>query len=140
MSLQRFAAITSTNAAKILGLYPQKGVIAPASDADLVLIEPNLHKTLTLDDLHADADYSIWEGFHCLGYPVMTILRGKVIVDHGTLVGSTSDGPWSSSLVLSGTRSATIHLRDSLARGERELQQGEHMAGILQRLVQLGRA
>ena len=94
MSLQRFAAITSTNAAKILGLYPQKGVIAPGSDADLVLIDPTLTKTLTLDDLHADSDYSIWEGFTCHGYPVMTILRGQVVVDHGRLLGSASDGQW----------------------------------------------
>jgi dihydropyrimidinase len=94
MPLQRFAAITSTNAARILGLYPQKGVIAPGSDADLVLIDPGLTKTLTLDDLHADSDYSIWEGFTCHGYPVMTILRGKVVVDHGRLLGSSSDGQW----------------------------------------------
>ncbi len=94
MSLQRFAAITATNAAKILGLYPQKGVIATGSDADLVLIDPKLHKTLTLDDLHADADYSIWEGFQCLGYPVMTILRGQVMVEHGRLVGETTAGQW----------------------------------------------
>jgi dihydroorotase-like cyclic amidohydrolase len=40
------------------------------------------------------ADYSIWEGFQCLGYPVMTILRGKVMVDHGRLVGLASDGQW----------------------------------------------
>jgi dihydropyrimidinase len=94
MSLQRFAAITSTNAAKILGLYPQKGAIAPGSDADLVLIDPHLRKTLTLDDLHADSDYSIWEGFACQGYPVMTILRGRVIVEDGKLLGSSSDGRW----------------------------------------------
>jgi dihydropyrimidinase len=94
MSLQRFAAITSTNAAKILGLYPQKGAVAPGSDADLVLIDPNLRKTLTLDDLHADSDYSIWEGFACQGYPVMTILRGKVIVEGGRLLGSSADGRW----------------------------------------------
>lgn len=94
MSLQRFAAITSTNAAKILGLYPQKGAIAPGSDADLVLIDPNLRKTLTLDDLHADSDYSIWEGFECQGYPVMTILRGKVMVEDGKLLGNSSDGRW----------------------------------------------
>jgi dihydropyrimidinase len=94
ISLQRFAAITSTNAAKILGLYPQKGAIAPGSDADLVLIDPNLRKTLTLDDLHADSDYSIWEGFACQGYPVMTILRGKVIVEDGKLLGSSADGRW----------------------------------------------
>jgi dihydropyrimidinase len=94
MSLQRFAAITSTNAAKILGLYPQKGAIAPGSDADLVLIDPHLRKTITLADLHADSDYSIWEGFACQGYPVMTILRGKVIVEDGKLLGSSSDGRW----------------------------------------------
>jgi dihydropyrimidinase len=94
MSLPRFVDITSANAAKILGLYPQKGAIQPGSDADLCLLDPALTKTITLDDLHADADYSIWEGFACQGYPVMTILRGKVIVDNGKLVGSSSDGRW----------------------------------------------
>jgi dihydropyrimidinase len=94
MSLPRFAAITSTNAAKILGLYPQKGAIAPGSDADLVLIDPHLRKTISLSDLHADSDYSIWDGFACHGYPVMTILRGKVIVEDGRLTGDTSDGRW----------------------------------------------
>jgi dihydropyrimidinase len=94
MSLQRFAAITSTNAAKILGLYPQKGAIAPGSDADLVLIDPHLRKTISLTDLHADSDYSIWEGFACQGYPVMTILRGKVIVEDGRVLGSVTDGRW----------------------------------------------
>jgi dihydropyrimidinase len=94
MSLQRFAAITSTNAAKILGLYPQKGAIAPGSDADLVLIDPQLRKTISLTDLHADSDYSIWEGFACQGYPVMTILRGKVIVEDGKLLGNSADGCW----------------------------------------------
>src|SRR5215831_19315449 len=94
VSLQRFVDITSANAAKILGLYPQKGAIQPGSDADIVLIDPNLKKTLTLSDLHADSDYSIWEGFACQGYPVMTILRGKVIVENGKLVGSSTDGRW----------------------------------------------
>jgi len=94
MPLPRFAAITSTNAARILGLYPQKGVIAPGSDADLVLIDPRVTKTLALADLHSAADYSIWEGFTCRGYPVMTILRGKVIVESGKLAGSPSDGRW----------------------------------------------
>ncbi len=94
MSLQRFVDITSANAAKLLGLYPRKGAIQPGSDADLVLIDPDMKKTLTMDDLHADADYSIWEGFACQGYPVLTMLRGKVIVDQGQLVGSSTDGQW----------------------------------------------
>ena len=94
ISLERFAAITSTNAAKILGMYPQKGAIAPGSDADIVLFDPNLKKTITVDELHAESDYSIWDGFQCEGYPVMTILRGKTIVRDGQLLGSSSDGRW----------------------------------------------
>ncbi len=94
MSLQRFVDITSANAARILGMYPQKGAIQPGSDADIVLLDPNLKKTITLSDLHADSDYSIWEGFQSAAYPVMTILRGKVIVENGKLLGSSTDGRW----------------------------------------------
>ena len=94
ISLERFADITSTNAAKILGMYPRKGAIAVGSDADIVLFDPNLQKRLALRDLHSGADYSIWEGFECHGYPVMTILRGKVIVEGGRLAGSSTDGRW----------------------------------------------
>ena len=94
IGLERFAAITSTNAAKILGMYPQKGAIAPGSDADICIFDPNLKKTITVDDLHAESDYSIWDGFQCEGYPIMTILRGKTIVRDGQLHGSSSDGRW----------------------------------------------
>jgi dihydropyrimidinase len=102
IGLERFAAITSTNAAKILGMYPQKGAIAVGSDADFCLWDPSIKKTLSLDDMHHDGDYSIWEGFECQGYPVMTILRGKVIVEDGKLTGSSSDGQWLSRKVSPG--------------------------------------
>ncbi len=91
MSLERFVAITSTNAARILGLYPKKGVIAPGSDADIVLIDPSIRKTLTRDDFHV-SDYSPWEGWPITGWPVTTILRGKVVVADGKLHGDTHDG------------------------------------------------
>ena len=94
IGLERFADITSTNAARILGMYPQKGAIAPGSDADIVIFDPNLKKTITVDELHAESDYSIWDGFECEGYPIMTMLRGKVIVRDGQLLGSSSDGRW----------------------------------------------
>jgi len=91
MSLPRFADITATNAARIFGLYPSKGVIAPGSDADLVLIDPSVKKTLAREDFHV-SDYSPWEGWSVTGWPVMTLLRGKVIAEHGKLLGSASDG------------------------------------------------
>ena len=91
MTLQRFADVTSTNAARILGLYPRKGVIAAGSDADIVLIDPSVRKRLSLADLHA-ADHSVWEGWEIHGWPVTTILRGKVVVEHGQLLGDPGDG------------------------------------------------
>jgi dihydropyrimidinase len=91
MTLERFADITATNAAKILGLYPRKGAIAPGSDADLVLIDPAIRKTLAREDFHV-SDYSPWEGWQVSGWPVMTLLRGKVIAEHGKLLGSPADG------------------------------------------------
>jgi dihydropyrimidinase len=87
MSLPRFAAVTSTNAARIFGLYPQKGVLAPGSDADIVLIDPSIAKTLGPDDFHV-SDYSPWEGWAVRGWPVTTIRRGRVMVEDGRLLGA----------------------------------------------------
>lgn len=91
MTLQRFVDVTSANAARIFGLYPKKGAVAPGSDADLVLIDPSITKTLTKDDFHV-TDYSPWEGWQVRGWPVTTILHGAVIVENGKLLGTTSDG------------------------------------------------
>ena len=91
MSLTQFANITATNAARLLGMYPQKGVIAPGSDADFAIIDPTIHKRLTMDDLHL-RDYSPWEGWEVFGWPTTVILRGKVMVDNGQLVGTPDDG------------------------------------------------
>jgi dihydropyrimidinase len=91
MSLNRFAEITSTNAARIFGLYPRKGAIAPGSDADLVFIDPTVRKTLTKDDFHV-SDYSPWEGWEVQGWPVTTVLRGTVLVEDGRLVADRRGG------------------------------------------------
>ncbi len=87
MSLQRFVDVTSANAAKIMGYYPRKGAIAPGSDADIVLIDPGIRKTLSMDDFHI-GDYSIWEGTEIEGWPVTTILRGKIVVENGQFSGT----------------------------------------------------
>ena len=91
MTLTRFAEVTSTNAARIFGLYPRKGVIAPGSDADLAFIDPAIRKTLTRGDFHV-TDYSPWEGWEVSGWPIMTMLRGALVVERGTLLGSLSGG------------------------------------------------
>ena len=91
MSLERFAAITSTNAARIFGLYPRKGAIAAGSDADITIVDPSVRGPLSLGDLHLE-DYSIWEGFQISGWPVTTLLRGRVMVEDRVLRGEASAG------------------------------------------------
>ena len=91
MSLERYADVTSTNAAKLLGLYPRKGVIAVGSDADITIIDPSVKKALKVDDLHV-RDYSPWEDWQVEGWPTTVILRGKVMVDNGQLLGGPNDG------------------------------------------------
>lgn len=91
MSLERYAEITSTNAAKMLGLYPRKGAIAAGSDADITIIDPAVKKALTIDDLHV-RDYSPWEGWQVAGWPTTVILRGNVMIDNRRLVGGPSVG------------------------------------------------
>jgi dihydropyrimidinase len=91
MSLERFVDVTSTNQAKLLGLYPRKGAIAVGSDADITIIDPSIRKTLTIDDLHV-RDYSPWEGWQVEGWPTTVILRGNVMIDDRRLVGGPQVG------------------------------------------------
>ncbi len=93
LSLEHFADITSTNAAKIFGMYPRKGAIAVGSDADLVVLDPTVSRPLTTAQLH-ETDYTPWEGWEVKGWPVTTILRGEIMVRDGELVGQQGHGTW----------------------------------------------
>jgi len=92
ISLNEFVALTSTNHAKIYGLYPKKGSIAPGFDADIVLWDPNRKETISQSLMHHGADYSPYEGLAVTGWPVMTILRGKVVMENGKILGTPGDG------------------------------------------------
>jgi dihydropyrimidinase len=94
LTLERFVEVWATNPSRILGMYPQKGVLAEGSDADICVWDPDATWTITLDDLHHDGDYSPWEGWEVTGRPVTTVLRGKVVIDRGELLGSPTDGLW----------------------------------------------
>lgn len=80
MSLERYVDVTSANAARIFGLYPRKGALAVGSDADVAILDPTVHRSLTMDDFHV-SDYSPWEGWEVTAWPVTTVLRGKVLVE-----------------------------------------------------------
>ena len=91
ISLQTFAALTATNHARIYGLE-HKGSIAIGMDADIVLWDPSMTRTITQDILHHGADYTPWEGFEVTGWPVRTILRGQTVMQNGEPVGQPT-GP-----------------------------------------------
>jgi dihydropyrimidinase len=90
-SLSRYVDLVSTNAAKIMGLYPRKGAIAVGSDADITILDPTRRGKVRAADLH-ETDYTPWEGHDVFAWPVVTILRGKVMVENGQYLASPSDG------------------------------------------------
>lgn len=90
-SLQAFVDLVSTNAARILGLYPRKGVIAPGSDADITVLDPGLRRTLKASELH-ESDYSPWEGREVAVWPSLTMLRGQIAVEDGVFHGRLGSG------------------------------------------------
>jgi dihydropyrimidinase len=92
LTLERLVQLTSTNPARLMGLYPKKGTVAPGSDADLVLFDPNRRWTVELDQLHMDSDYNCWEGWELQGRPRTVLLRGNVVIEDGNVVGSRTGG------------------------------------------------
>src|SRR3954466_9142538 len=89
--LTQFVGLVSTNAAKIMGLYPRKGALAIGSDADIVLLDTRQRHTVRAAEMH-EADYSPWEGSDLACWPSLTMLRGKVMVENGQLKGALTDG------------------------------------------------
>jgi dihydropyrimidinase len=71
------------NPARIFGLYPQKGVIHPGSDADLVLFDPNVEESITNASQHSNATYTAYEGMTVRGAPILTMQRGVILVENG---------------------------------------------------------
>ena len=83
ISLNKYVEVTSTNPAKIFGMFPRKGCIAVDSDADLVIFDPNEKHSLSVKTHHMNVDYSAYEGWALQGKVKTTILRGQVAVHHG---------------------------------------------------------
>ncbi len=94
ISLQRFISLTSTNAARLFGLYPRKGTIAIGSDADLVVLDPQLRRTIDGSSMQSNADYSVYDGREVYGWPRFTVSRGEVVLADGQVVAEPGRGQW----------------------------------------------
>lgn len=85
LPVERFVAITATNPARLNGLHPRKGTIAPGVDADLVVIDPSLTRTVRAEEMHMATDYSPYEGMELSGWPTAVVAGGRVVLEDGRL-------------------------------------------------------
>jgi len=92
ISLNRFVELTATSPAKIFGLFPRKGTIAPGSDADIVIFDPNRTMRLSAKTHHMKVDYNPYEGREVTGVTDTVISRGNVVIDNGRFVGRAGSG------------------------------------------------
>jgi dihydropyrimidinase len=82
ISLNKYVEVSSTNAAKIFGMFPKKGTIAIGSDADILIMDPNKKHTLSASTHHMNVDYNAYEGWEVTGKVETVLLRGKVVIDN----------------------------------------------------------
>jgi dihydropyrimidinase len=100
VTLERFVETTSTDPAKIFGLFPRKGIIQKGSYADVVMWDPVLTKTIRNSDSYSKAGFSIYDGWKVTGWPILTVRRGEIVFEEGEMKGVPGSGrllrrvPW----------------------------------------------
>jgi dihydropyrimidinase len=92
IGLNRFVELVATAPAKMFGLYPRKGTVAPGSDADIVVFDPNAEREISATTHHMNVDYSPYEGRKVRGLPEVVLQRGNVLVRDGRFHGRSGDG------------------------------------------------
>ena len=92
IGLNRFVEIVATAPAKMFGLYPRKGTIAPGSDADVVVFDPTVEREISAKTHHMYVDYSAYEGRKVRGLPEVVMQRGRVLVQDGAFHGKAGQG------------------------------------------------
>lgn len=92
LTLRQFSRVVSENPARIMGLYPRKGVIKIGSDADIVIIDPKKRELITHEMLHEQVDYTPYEDIEVQGWPIMTMVRGRIIIREGKFEGEAGYG------------------------------------------------
>jgi len=92
ITLEQFVKLTSQNAAKIFGMYPQKGTLKKSSDADITMIDLKKEKKVSSELFGGFSDYSVYEGKNLKGWPVKTFVRGKLVADNFEVIGKPGHG------------------------------------------------
>ncbi|MGM9985950.1 MAG: dihydropyrimidinase [Bacillaceae bacterium] len=92
ITMNQYVELTSTNSAKLFGLYPQKGTLQVGSDADIVILNPNVEDVLSVKTHHMAVDYNAFEGMKVTGKIETVMLRGTIIVENDTFKGKSGEG------------------------------------------------
>ncbi|WP_377889003.1 dihydropyrimidinase [Alkalihalobacillus sp. R86527] len=92
ISLNQFVDVTSTRSAKLFGIFPKKGTIAVGSDADIVIFNPEIKRTISASTHHMAVDYNAFEGMEVTGEPVSVLVRGEYIIHNKQFVGTPGSG------------------------------------------------
>ena len=92
IGLNRFVEIVATAPARMFGLFPRKGTIAPGFDADIVIFDPEHERTISAQSHHMNVDYSLYEGRRVKGLPQVVMQRGNVLVEDGKLRATAGQG------------------------------------------------
>ncbi|MDD5014018.1 MAG: amidohydrolase family protein [Atribacterota bacterium] len=92
LSLERIAELLSENPAKLFNMYPRKGSLQVGSDADLTIVDLNLKKKINSSELGSFSDYSLYDGWMLTGWPVITMVRGKIIMQESKIMGESGYG------------------------------------------------
>jgi len=95
----KLVQLFSENPARIFGFYPKKGVIQKGSDADLILFDPNRIHTIQHQTQHSKAPYSLYEGRRCLGMPVFSMQRGRILIEDGEMKAKPGGGKFLSTKI-----------------------------------------
>ena len=106
ITLPRLVEVMSENPARVFGFYPQKGTIQVGSDADIVVFDPNRRQVISASNQHSNVDFTLYEGREVVGVPVLTMQRGRVIIDGDELVAKPGQGQF--------LPTSTSHLYDEI--------------------------
>ncbi|MFX0015107.1 MAG: dihydropyrimidinase [Promethearchaeota archaeon] len=92
LTYPQLVSLMSTRPAQIFGLYPQKGSLMVGTDADIVVFDPQIEKTIEPELLHHSIDWNPFTGMRVVGWPVLSVLRGHILQENGSFIGPQNEG------------------------------------------------
>ena len=92
ITLEKLVEVCCQNPARIFGLYPRKGTLQVGADADIVVVDLEREQTIALEKMHDVYSYSAYDGWKVKGWPIMTMVRGEVVMEDGNIVGQAGYG------------------------------------------------